>query len=145
MKAAHIGIVCVVCSLSTLIFISVNWINSSTTSSLLAVGPLGPNFGFVLGLSGANAVLAQLRYAHLTHVRTRHHAKSQSLPLLDRKAYRRENVGVRSRQGRLQQLSSGSESESDLDADDPRFSNRIWKHQEPENNTFADLQVRIPS
>ncbi len=141
MKAAHIGIAAAACSVFILVFLSATWTDSSKTSELLVLGPLGPNFGFVLGLSGADAVLAQLHYDHLNHKRIHHHVASAVAQLSGRKADAQERANLRWRQGRLQELSSDSEAASDLDADDPKFSNRIWKHQEPENNTFADLEV----
>jgi hypothetical protein len=119
-------------------------------NELLVLGPLGAsNFGFVLGLNGPDSVLAQLQYHHLN----RELADSKRVEFYqnhrakDRQNRIQESDPVVSRStkqkapelGRMQELSS----KSDLDADDPKYSSRVWRHQEPENNTFADLEVRV--
>ena len=119
-------------------------------NELLVLGPLGAsNLGFVLGLRGPDSVLAQLQYNHLNREledskRAEFHHKYRAK---GRQHTIRESNSVvaqaRNRAapqlGRMQQLSS----KSDLDPDDPLYSNRVWRHQEPENNTFADLEVRV--
>jgi hypothetical protein len=122
----------------------------SAKNELLVLGPLGAsNLGFVLGLDGPDSVLAQLQYNHFNReledskrvdFHQKHRAKDrqnriqESSQALSRGTKRTEPV-----LGRMQELSS----QSDLDADDPKYSSRVWRHQEPENNTFADLEVRI--
>jgi hypothetical protein len=122
-------------------------------NELLVLGPLGAtNFGFVLGLNGPNSVLAQLQYNHLNreleaakHVefQQKHRAKARQSSIQESTpaVFRSTKRTAREALGRMQQLSS----KSDLDPDDPKYSNRVWRHQEPENNTFADLEVRLAS
>ena len=133
----------ITCTICILTFLSVTPKDDSP-DSLLVLGPLGlDNFGFVLGLSGADSVLAQLRYTHMEHIHRRPrrppHTTSQPGELTLVKRFARPKRTIDQFQGRMQELSSQGDDE--LDADDPRYSNRVWKHQEPENNTFADLEV----
>ena len=122
-------------------------------SELLVLGPLGANpLGFVLGLSGADSVLAQLQVNHLNHVLSHPHDKNVlhrqagilgqiKSDRIDSGSHKKDVILDELSPSRTQKLSLSSSKDESRDADDLDHSAILWRHHKPDSNAFDDVKV----